>query len=88
MLFLENRMEFAEGFENRALGREIEVFVLGEKALEHELMRGAAAQANIGPLMVDDLVVRAVELGRKPRISEGRQRIGGDGDFVVLADDD
>ena len=37
---------------------------LREQALEHELVRGAAAQADVGVAVVDDLVGRAVELAR------------------------
>ena len=47
VLLLQDRVQLAEGLEDRRLGREVEVAVLGEQALEHELVRGAAAQADV-----------------------------------------
>ena len=61
---------------------------MAQQALEHELVRGRAAQADVGVAVTHDLVVRAVVLGRQARVAERRQRIGGDGDGVALADDD
>src|ERR1700681_3348803 len=81
-------MKLAKGFEDGALGGEIEILVLGEQALEHKLMRSAAAQADIGALVMHDLVVGTVEFRRHPCVSERGQRIGGDSNFIVLADDD
>jgi len=77
-------MELAKGFENGALGREIEVLVLGKKALEDELMRSASAQADVGALVMDDLVRRCCRIARQPRIAEGGQRIGRDGTSLFL----
>src|SRR5262249_23745998 len=88
VLFLEDRMQLAERLEDRGLAAEVEFLVLREQALEHELMRSAAAQTDVGVPVFDDLVVDAVELRGQPRIAERGERIGGDGDFVVLADDD
>ena len=68
-----------------ALFGEIEIAVLREQALEDELVRGAAAQPDVGALVMDDLVGAPVELRGQPRVAERGQRIGGDGDFVVLA---
>ena len=59
--------------------------MLREQALEDELMRGAAAKPDVGALVLDDLVGRPVELGGQAGVAERGQRIGGDGDFVVLA---
>jgi hypothetical protein len=35
--------------------------------------------------VTDDLVVALVELRGKPGIAKGREGVGGDGDFAVLA---
>ncbi len=61
-------MDFAEGLEDRALGREIEILVLVEQTLEDQLVRGAATQADVRPLVMDDLVVGVVELRRQARV--------------------
>jgi hypothetical protein len=81
-------MQLAERLEDRALGGEVEVSVLREQALEHQLVRGGAAQSDVGVAMAHDLVVRAIVLRGEARVSERRQRIGCDGDGVALADDD
>ena len=47
MLFLQDRVQLAERFEDRGFGGEIEIPVLGQQALENELVRGAAAQADV-----------------------------------------
>ena len=58
-----------------------------QQALEHELMGGRPAQPDVGIAIVDDLVVGAVMDGSEAHVAERGERIGGDGDFVVLADD-
>src|SRR6266542_125325 len=88
VLLLQDRMQLAEGLEDSALAVKIELVVLGEQALEHELVRGAAAKTDVGVLVTDDLLRRPVVLRREPRVAERRQRIGGDGDFIVLANGD
>ena len=55
-------MQLAERLEDRRLVREVEVALLGEQALEDELVRRRSAQADVGVAVVDDLVVRAVVL--------------------------
>jgi hypothetical protein len=77
-------MELAEGLEDAGLVREVEVGVLGEKAHENQLMRCAAAKPDVGALVLDDLVGRAVEFGRQARVAERGQRIGGDDDLSFL----
>ena len=80
-------MQLAERLEDRELVGEVEVLVPAQQALEHELVRGGAAQADVRAAVVDDLVVRAVVLGGEPRVAERGERVGGDDDFVALADD-
>ena len=67
------------------LVREIEIAVRGEQALEHELVRGAAAKADVRALVMDDLLGRPVEFRGEAGVAERGERIGGDGDFIVLA---
>jgi len=43
VLLLEDRVQLAKGLEDRRLVGEVEIVVLGEEALENELVRGAAA---------------------------------------------
>ena len=62
--------------------------VLCEKAFEHQLVRGRAAQTDVRVLVADDLVVRAIVHSGKARVAERRERIGGDRRGVALADDD
>ena len=57
-------MQLAEGLEDRRLVGEVEVGVLREQALEDELVRGAAAQADVAAVVVEDLLGRLVELRR------------------------
>src|SRR5439155_20429821 len=64
MLVLENRMQLAEGLEDRGLAAEIELLVLRKQAFEHELMRRADAQSHVPYAVAYDIVVDAVELGR------------------------
>src|SRR6185369_12878157 len=52
--------------------------------LEHELMRRAAAQPNVGATVMHDLVVAAVELGAQAGVAERRERVGRNGNLVVF----
>jgi len=86
MLLLQDRVQLAKRLEDRGLVGEVEIAVLGEQALEHELVRGAAAKPDVVPLVMDDLFEASIVLRSETCVAERGQRIGGDGDFVVLAD--
>src|SRR5205823_12924861 len=88
VLFLEDWMQLAKRLEDRRLVREVEIAVLGEQALEHELVRGRSAQADIRVAIANDLVVRAIVFGGEPRVAERRQRISSDRNGIALADND
>ena len=88
MLFLQDRMQHPKRFEDTGARAEVEALVLREQTLEDELVRSGSAQADIGVLVADDLVVSAVVNGRKARFAERRQRISGNRRGIALADDD
>ena len=81
-------MQLAERLEDRELVGEVEGLLPAEQALEHKLMRGRAAQADVRAAVLHDLVVGAVVLRREARIAERRERVCGDDDIVVFTDDD
>ena len=62
--------------------------MLGKQALEHELVRSAAAQPDVGSSVMHDLVVCTIEFRGQTCIAESGQGIGGDGYFAVLPDND
>ena len=86
--FLEDGMQLAERFENSGLAVKLHVRRLGEQAGEHQVVRGAAAHADIAVADAQYLVVRGVLRGMQACVAEGGQGVRRDGDISVLFDSD
>ena len=81
-------MELAKALVDRRLAVETEVLHARDQVLEHELVRGAAGDADEGIAVDENFLRMAIVRGREPRRAERRERVRGEHRGVALANDD
>ena len=81
-------MQLAERFENCFLAVKLHVRRLGEQAGQHQMVRRAAAHADVTVADAQYLVVRGVLRGVQAGVAEGGQGICRDGGKAVFSDSD